>query len=200
MSTHKKATCPQCGKRFQPWRAKRYCSERCRKQAENGRLRAVRGDEATPMAADPNSEILPKQTQALTRPLRGHEKFEWTACNEVTRKLTRAGSPNAVGWAMLIDGRGWFGRVSGEWEFSFGPSTMARAKAAVEAHLLGETFDKAEGERTWSGTCWWLLSGHEQSPAEQSRGRVPAAPSPSAQQPDSENSGDNSALIVEVST
>jgi hypothetical protein len=164
MSTHKKATCPQCGKRFQPWRAKRYCSEPCRKKAENGRLRAVRGDEATPIAADPNQVILPKQKQELTRPLRGHEEFEWTACNEVTRKLTRAGSPNAVGWAMLVDGHGWFGRVSGEREYSFGASTMARAKSAVEAHLLGEPFDKAEGSGHAPGRVGGCCPGMNKAP------------------------------------
>jgi hypothetical protein len=34
----KKTTCPSCGKLFTPWRAKRFCSERCRKRPENSRL------------------------------------------------------------------------------------------------------------------------------------------------------------------
>jgi hypothetical protein len=38
------STCPQCGKQFTPWRAKRYCSEPCHKEAENARSKAFRGD------------------------------------------------------------------------------------------------------------------------------------------------------------
>ena len=82
-----------------------------------------------------------------------------TACNEITQKLTRTGSPAAIGWAMLVEGHGWFGRVGGERQFSFGPSTQSRSKAAVEAWLLGQPFDKVDNERTWSGTGWSLLSG-----------------------------------------
>jgi hypothetical protein len=79
----------------------------------------------------------------------------------VTQKLTREGSPNALGWAMLVEvatGReAWFGRI-GE-DFSFGPTTQARAKAAVEARLSGRPFEKHEDERSWSGSCFRLLGG-----------------------------------------
>lgn len=159
MAPAKLPTCPQCGKRFAPWRAKAYCSEPCRKKAQNVRLGYVRRDEATHVAASPNPETLAQQNRASPRTFRRDEGFEWTACNEVTRKLTRAGSPNAVGWAMLIDGHGWFGRIGRD--FSFGPATQSRAKSAVEARLLGEPFDKVDDERSWSGTCWRLLSGSE---------------------------------------
>ena len=40
-----KKTCPNCGKQFTPWRKKQFCSERCRKQSENRRLR---GDKTPP--------------------------------------------------------------------------------------------------------------------------------------------------------
>ena len=181
----KQATCPQCGKRFTPWRAKKFCSERCRKRAENargGRIKSddgtvvadsdktakrlqqmqawdtpSRGDGATLVADSPKIETSPQQTQRVTNPFRGDEGFIWTACNEVTRKLTRAGSPDAIGYAMLIDGHGWFGRIGKD--FSFGPTTMSRAMKAVEARLMGQMFDKLEGENSWRGTCWKMLSG-----------------------------------------
>jgi hypothetical protein len=86
----------------------------------------------------------------------------WTACNEVTRKLTFGASDKAVGWVMLAEiGPGrevWFGRIGSD--FSFGPTTQARAKAAVEAKLSGQSFERHEGEKSWSGTCWKLLGGH----------------------------------------
>jgi hypothetical protein len=75
--------------------------------------------------------------------------------------LVRRGSPTAIGWAILIEvepGRdAWFGRIGKD--FSFGPTTQARAKAAIEARLKGEPFEKLEGERSWSGSCWSLLGG-----------------------------------------
>jgi hypothetical protein len=54
-----------------------------------------------------------------------------------------------------IDGEGvmrdgWFGRIGRE--FSFGPTTEVRAKAAVEAALRGEPFEKQDGERSRKGT------------------------------------------------
>ena len=161
MAAAKLFPCPQCGKRFTPWRAKAYCSELCRKKAQNVRLGYVRRDEATQVAAAPNPETFAQQNRASRRAFRRDEGFEWTACNEVTRKLTRIGAPTAIGWAMNVDGHGWFGRIGGEREFSFGPATQARAKSAVEARLLGEPFDKIDDERTWSGTCWRLLGGSE---------------------------------------
>jgi hypothetical protein len=85
------------------------------------------------------------------------EPYQWTACNEITQKLIRVGSPEAIGWAMLIEGHGWFGRIGKV--FSFGPTTKTRAQHAVEANLKGEPFDKLEGENSWSGTCWKILSG-----------------------------------------
>jgi hypothetical protein len=60
---------------------------------------------------------------------------------------------------MLVEGHGWFGRIGKD--FSFGPTSMPRAQKAVEARLLGQLFDKLEGEKSWSGTCWRLLSGSE---------------------------------------
>jgi hypothetical protein len=106
--------------------------------------------------------------------LRGDGSFEWTACNEVTQKLTAKGSHDAVAWAMLVEGQGWYGRIGKE--FSFGPSTVRRAEAAVEARLLGQMFDKLEGEKSWSGTCWRLLSGFEPPQAEAAEEREPLTP------------------------
>ena len=155
--TDKKATCPQCGRKFTPWRAKQYCSEQCRKSAQNARLGYVRRDEATRVANDQKTEFSPQQNQRVTNPFRRDEGLEWAACNEVTHKLTKKGSPDAIAWVMLVEGQGWFGRIGKE--FSFGPSSLPRAKAAVEARLMGRMLDKLEGEKSWRGTCWKLISG-----------------------------------------
>jgi hypothetical protein len=109
--------------------------------------------------------------------LRGDEpRWEWIACNEVTRKLAdhalpalytnphgafpSIGSPQAVGWAMLIEGKGWFGRVRDErGDWSFGPSTLGRAQQAVRAYLRHEDFPKTETEKSWRSDAWRLVAG-----------------------------------------
>jgi hypothetical protein len=151
----KQLTCPQCGKLFQSWRKKQFCSERCRKMAENVRLRGLKADSGAMIPEAEKTENLDEQNQELARGVRGDEALRWEACNEVTRKLTRG--REAIGWAMLVEGHGWFGRI-GE-VFSFGPSTRSRAERAVEARIRGEPFEKADDENTWRGTCWKLLSG-----------------------------------------
>jgi hypothetical protein len=108
-----------------------------------------------------NSEKNDEQNQEPTSALRGDEGAFWIACNEVADKFARGGS-DAIGWAMLIEGRGWFGRVGKE--MSFGPTTRHRARAAVEAYLRGEFFDKHEGEHSWRGDCWKLISGAMANP------------------------------------
>jgi hypothetical protein len=144
--TDRKLNCPQCGKTFMPWRGKTYCSEKCRKRAENLRAGRVRGDEGPTLPDDQKVEKNDAQNQVDTRAFRGDGPFEWIACNEVTRKLLRVGSPDAVAWAMYIEPiegytyGGWYGRVGKE--MSFGPTTQLRAKLAVEAFLRGEPFKK----------------------------------------------------------
>jgi hypothetical protein len=91
---------------------------------------------------------------------RRYETFSWTACNEVTRKLTREGSTTAIGWLMNVDGKGWYGRVRdarGDW--TFGPASATRAIAAVEARIRHEPFDPRfeDGERAWLGDAMWAL-------------------------------------------
>jgi hypothetical protein len=81
--------------------AKRFCSEHCRKAAQNRRLGYVRRDEATYVPAGKKSLNYIDENQQLKEPFRRDESFLWTACNEVTRKLTRGGS-TAIGWAMLV--------------------------------------------------------------------------------------------------
>ena len=155
------STCGACGKRFTSWRAKKFCSEPCRKKAENSRLRGSKSafEGKIPDAENASTESL--ENRATPKALRGYGPPVWVACNEVTRKLTFGASPTAVGWAMLAEvspGREvWFGRIGND--FSFGPTTQARAKAAVEARLLGHPFTKQDDERSWSETCWRLLGG-----------------------------------------
>jgi hypothetical protein len=160
-----KRTCPNCGKAFQPWRAQRFCSERCRKAVENRRLRGSEpgkgNDTSDPLTAsslastpDGIASMAGLSDATVDRPL------VWLASNEVTHKLVHEGRDRALGWAMLIEGRGWFGRVRddrGHW--SFGPSTLNRARLAVEAWLRREPFDKIGDERTWRGDCGALLCG-----------------------------------------
>ena len=160
--TDNKLTCAQCGKRFTKWRAKRYCSEPCSRKAQNGRVRGLSTYGAT---QQPTAQIYPieagpeRQDGASVTPTEAVDRerpFLWTAANEVTRKLTREGSSDAIGWAILIDGHGWFGRIGKD--FAFGPTTQPRAKAAVEARLRGEPFQKTDREKSWRGTCWRLLT------------------------------------------
>jgi hypothetical protein len=80
---------------------------------------------------------------------------DWIAINEITDKLQYKGT--AVGWTMLIEGKGWFGRVGKE--MSFGPTSRKRARDAVETYLRGQPFEKHEDERSWRGDCWTLISG-----------------------------------------
>jgi hypothetical protein len=157
------ANCIQCVKRFTPWRAKQFCSESCKRKAQNARAKAKNDPEATWVADDPNPENKPPENRATPKALSTYGPLEWIACNEATLKCIREGSAAAVGWAMLVEVTAnrdaWFGRI-GE-DFAFGPTTRPRAKAAVEARLSGRPFDKHEdsNERMWAGTCWRLLGG-----------------------------------------
>jgi hypothetical protein len=45
------------------------------------------------------------------------------------------------------DGHGWFGRLGNT--SLFGPTTLARAKAAVDARLRGKDFARLANERLW---------------------------------------------------
>jgi hypothetical protein len=181
---------PDCTNRFTPWRAKIYCTESCKRKAQNERIRThIRGRSrgrndlpATHIATTPKPEKLVQRNQTPAEGLSTYgpapESLDWIACNEVTLKCVREGSTAPLGWAILVEtnpGReAWFGRISvrgangsdssGRSEFSFGPTTKPRAKAAVEARLTGRPFAKSEDkdslERMWSGTCWSLMSGH----------------------------------------
>jgi hypothetical protein len=60
---------------------------------------------------------------------------------------------------MMIEGKGWFGRVRddrGDW--SFGPSSLNRTRLAVEAWIKHEVFDKHDDERMWKGDCAKLMT------------------------------------------
>jgi hypothetical protein len=68
-----KRDCPICGKAFTPWRAKQFCSDRCRRRAENVRLgyvgRDVRGYDGIPAPTIP-----PKPSAALAASASTREK------------------------------------------------------------------------------------------------------------------------------
>jgi hypothetical protein len=156
----KPATCPQCGKQFVPWRAKKFCSERCRKKAQNRRLGGMKCPSATTLPPGKNAPFFTKENQTLTDPFRRYERFSWTACNEVTRKLTREGSSTAIGWAMMVEGKGWYGRVrDGRGDWSFGPAPLNRALKAVEARIDHAPFEPQDNERMWRGDAMAVVAG-----------------------------------------
>jgi hypothetical protein len=63
--------------------------------------------------------------------------------NELTRKFVSRKSGDVLGWALLIEGNGWFGRVrDGLGDFSFGPSSQRCTEKAVEARIRHKPFEK----------------------------------------------------------
>jgi hypothetical protein len=99
-----------------------------------------------------------EQNQGVTKALWRYESLLWTACNEVTQKLSIKGSTAAIGWAMQIEGRGWYGRVRDErGNWSFGPSTKSGAQHAVESWLRHEPIEPSEDEHAWSGDTRRIL-------------------------------------------
>jgi hypothetical protein len=154
--TKPRPACPQCRASFAAWRAKRYCSEACRKRAQNLRLGYVRRSEAMPLPATLNPARKVQQKQASPRTFRRYEPLRWIDVNAVTRKAVQEGSPEAVAWTIKAgaygwrEAEGWYGRIGKT--FSFGPTTEARAKAAVEAALRGRPFSPRKGEILRQGT------------------------------------------------
>lgn len=146
--------CPECGKPFTPWRAKKYCSEKCAARVRKRAERAMTPDRQ-------ETQKIPEQNQASNEGMSRDESpsfivrhSDWIAVNDCTDKFQYKGG--AIGWTMNIDGFGWFGRVGKE--MSFGPTNRRRARQAVEAFLTGEDFPKLENERSWRGDCWRLVN------------------------------------------
>jgi hypothetical protein len=185
----KQSTCLNCGKKFTPWRAKRFCSERCQ---DSARRRAKRsgnpvnegmhaGGLYDSALGCPKHEQNQQLDERQSSRLSGDERYVWAACNEVTRRLTREGSQTAIGWAMLVEGKGWYGGVRdkrGDW--SFGPATLARALKAVEAWIRHEPFETRidDGERMWRGDAMAFVMGIPHVPAPP----VPGVPNSSSSQ------------------
>lgn len=162
--------CPQCGAPFAPWRAKRFCSEPCRLRAKNIRLgRLRRAEEADKSAAVwPPATTLPapsksakntQQYQSVPRPPPPYGPAPiWRKVNDVTWKLVRRGDPKGepIAWAIKAsaygwqEAEGWYGRI--DKALSFGPTTEARAKSAVEAALREEPIKPRKGEIVRQGT------------------------------------------------
>jgi endogenous inhibitor of DNA gyrase (YacG/DUF329 family) len=150
-----KTKCPNCAKMFVPWRGKQFCSERCRKTVQNRRLR----QSGTGVAGSQETQEISEQNQGLTEAMRRDgpafvvRHAEWIAVNEITQKFLY--KEPAIGWAMNIEGRGWFGRVGKD--MSFGPTTLHRARLSVEQFIKGEPFAKNKPEQSWRGDCWDLV-------------------------------------------
>jgi hypothetical protein len=117
-----------------------------------------------PMASTPDGEAFiaaPPATSAEPTPvgLSAEKALSWFDCNEVTQKLAKSRDGTAAGWAMLIEGEGWFGQVRDErGHWSFGPSTLNQTRDAVEAWLRHEPFDKCDDERMCRGDCARLVT------------------------------------------
>src|SRR6516164_4965933 len=95
----KRRTCPNCGKQFTPWRTQRFCSEQCRKAAENRRLRGSKppregNDTPDPLTTAPTGlDHAPVAVSTVVAADLGEEVPDrpllWVACNEVTHKCSR---------------------------------------------------------------------------------------------------------------
>jgi hypothetical protein len=157
------STCPACAIEFTPRRGMKYCRPTCRKRAQDARHNA-RGT-ITPEHLKPASYPQQDQQDTCTKtrdvgrrtPSRSrgaivgaNEPLYWDECrseptkgapkgipNPCTQRVTKSKDPraSAVGWLMQVEGRGWFGRVGKD--FSFGPTSIQRARSAVEDHLRG---------------------------------------------------------------
>lgn len=156
MTKSRRLICPQCNASFAPWRAKRYCSERCRVKARDRRLRKVLRDEAIPLATTSNPEKKAQGSLSVPRTILRYEPLRWIAVNAVTWKALQKGNSEPVAWAIKAsaygwqEAKGWYGRIGKA--FAFGPTTESRAKAAVEAALQGKAFKAREGEILRQGT------------------------------------------------
>jgi hypothetical protein len=82
-----------------------------------------------------------------TSPLPKVGEPEWQARGEHAWKLVSTSVPGALGWVIYREGHGWFGRLGNN--FLFGPASLARAKAAVDARLRAKDFARLANERLW---------------------------------------------------
>lgn len=153
-------TCSVCGNQFLPWRKKEFCSERCRKRAQNRRLRRSEGFIPEPQ----NSEKIVEENQGPPDPMRRDETpafkvahANWIFSNEITGKLDYQGK--ALGWVMYADRPGcWFGRVRDErGPWSFRAASRDRAEKGVEARIRHEPIEARDNERVWAGDCLGLI-------------------------------------------
>ena len=131
------------------------------------------------MPDDEKPQNFVTSNQGLAKAVRGDGPLIWTASNPITRKLTREGSPTALGWATEVAGKRWYGRVRDErGNWTFGPSSLSRARKAVEAWLRHEPFEREEDEAMWAGDLGRILVGRDlyRRPANQIDGSTTAAP------------------------
>jgi hypothetical protein len=162
------ANCPICRDTFRLERTGRKratCSDRCRKEASRRQILSRNGEQASlPTSAESvtkrpelGSEISGLQTQ---KPDLGKASLFWIKVNEVTCKLTDGvmertpachgtwpgvNIERGLGWAMnagWVAGRSiWYARVGNK---SYGPTSLAGAKAAAQALLLGAPVENDE--------------------------------------------------------
>jgi hypothetical protein len=181
--------CAEAFERYETSRPSRYCGRTCQSRAAATRINARRAPtgnalgrprkaQATTIAGGAIRVNSPQHSLGVEAPkyaafglraaprLKG-ETLKWEAYNEVTHKVSIAGknaNANALGFTMKTEGcvhpgdDGWWGVVGKE--FSFGPSTLDRAKAATEAFLRRDPLlPPRDHERYRQGTVWKLIGG-----------------------------------------
>jgi hypothetical protein len=162
------ATCPICGDTFcleRNGRKRTTCSDRCRKEASRRQILSRNGEQASlPRAAESvtkrpelNCEISGLQTQKTDL---GKAGLFWIKVNDVAWKLTDGimertpachgkwpgfNIERGLGWTMnagWVAGRSiWYARVGNK---SYGPTSLADAKAAALALVLGAPVENDE--------------------------------------------------------
>jgi len=147
-----KKVCPSCGTSFTHWRKKTYCSDPCKRKAQNARAYdRAKGTEKeaesnhqgttlalrkiTPRKAPENMGSKSRFSTYETPVFRKLDKWTW--------KATIRGGEETVAWLMEVEGYGWFAKRKGEGsEWTYGPATLEEAKEAVKDFLrTGDSYD-----------------------------------------------------------
>jgi hypothetical protein len=160
--------CPVCERSVaRRSRQQRYCGNRCRNRA---RYKPATRAYSARLGIDSGDRTDPPKTVIENNNLQGQKtgsSLSWTCVNDVTWKLTD-GRPwrtpasfgqwggydteRALAWVMNT---GWINKAARWWarcgDSSFGPTTLARAKAAAEAMLNDTPIELAEGAVEFRG-------------------------------------------------
>ena len=167
-TNHRALRCPVCEHSVERRsRQQRYCGNRCRNKA---RYKPAVHTNSARLSIDSGDRTHPPKTVNENNNLQGQKtgsSLSWTCVNDVTWRLTD-GRPwrtpasfgqwggydteRALAWVMNT---GWINKEARWWarcgDKSFGPTTLARAKAAAEAMLNDAPIEPAEGAVEFRG-------------------------------------------------